>query len=249
VGLWEVGGEIAGVTTIEHPVLWHPGYGEIFVQRHPEHLHLLGEMVAHGERSYANPGTGRAHILAYEDDTPLLEVLESRGYVRNPTPASSHLELELGEVPPPDLPAGYRLLSMADECDLERRREVVGRAFNHTDPREWPSALAYRELQRAPDYRPELDLVIAAPDGTYAACAIVWYDELNRVGHLEPLGTRPEFRQRGLARELLHEGLRRLRRLGATRMPMTGGHDPFYAALGFRHRRRSFVWQKVVART
>lgn len=40
---------------------------------------------------------------------------------------------------------------MADRNDIELRREVFGRAFNHPDPRDWPSAFAYEELQRVAD--------------------------------------------------------------------------------------------------
>jgi hypothetical protein len=32
--------------------------------------------------------------------------------------------------------------------------------------------------------------------------------------------------------------------MGATRMPMTGGFDPFYEAVGFRKLRTGFSWVK-----
>jgi predicted N-acetyltransferase YhbS len=244
VGVWEHDGEIVGVATIEHPAPWHPGFGEIFVQRHPEHLHLLDEMLAYGERRFVNPKTKQVHIYVYEDDLPLLEIMERRGYVRDEKRSSSHLEYTIGDLPAPKLPEGFSVFTMAEKCDIERRREIFGRSFNHEDPEEWPSAFAYEELQRAPDYRKENDLCVAAPDGTYAACCIIWYDEQNRIGHLEPLGTHPAYRKRGLARELLLEGVRKLRDLGATKVPMTGGFDPFYEAFGFRKRRTCFAWVK-----
>ncbi len=245
VGLWEdEDGRIAGVTAIEHPVTWHPGFGEIFVQRAPGAIDLLDEMLAYGEERYAHPEKKRAHIFVYEDDAPLLAAVERRGYVKNVERNASHLEYTIGELPDRSLPEGFSIVSMADECDVEKRREIFGRSFDHEDPKEWPSAFAYRELQRAPDYRLENDLVVLAPDGTYAACCIVWYDAANAVGHLEPLGTHPDFRKLGLARELLFEGLRRLKSLGATTMPMTGGLDPFYEAIGFRKMRTCHAWIK-----
>jgi predicted N-acetyltransferase YhbS len=246
VGVWEADGDVVGVAAIEHPDLTHRGYGEIFVQRHPDHLALLDEMLAYGERRFAHPETGRAFIFVYEDDEPLLDAVKRREYVRNADRHSSHLEYRIGEVPEAELPGGFSITCMADDGDVERRREVFGRSFGHEDPRDWPSSYAYRELMKAPDYTPELDLIVAAPDGTYAACCIVWYDAVNRVAHLEPLGTHPAYRKRGLARALLMDALRRAKDVGATRMPMTGGFDPFYESIGFRKLRTGFVWETCV---
>jgi predicted N-acetyltransferase YhbS len=244
VGIWEANGEVVGVATIEHPAVWHRGYGEIFVQRHPDHVSLIEEMLDYGEQRFAHPKTKETFLFVYEDDDHLLEAVKRRGYVRNEGRSSNHLEYVIGELPGPSLPDGFSILSMAQEQDIEKRREVFGRSFNHEDPKEWPSAFAYRELMRAPDYDPDYDLVVVAPDGTYAACCIAWYDHVNRVGHLEPLGTHPAYRQRGLARALLLEALHRLKRLGAERMPMTGGFDPFYESFGFRKLRRCQAWEK-----
>ena len=53
-----------------------------------------------------------------------------------------------------------------------RRDYETGHDFNHPDPADWPSAFAYRELQKAPDYRADQDLFIVDPDGRYAAGCI-----------------------------------------------------------------------------
>ncbi len=245
VRVWEdEEGEIAGVTCIEHPDPTHSGHGEIFVQRHPQHVDLLDEMVAFAETHYAHPETGRTFVWIYDDDEDLLEVVRQRGFERREAPVCHHLEYTFGDLGRLALPAGFRLISMAEENDIEKRREIFGRGFNHEDPAEWPSAFSYRELQKAPDYSFEHDLVIVAPDGTYAACCIVWYDAVNRIGHLEPLGTHPAYRRMGLATQIQLEGMRRLQAKGATRLPMTGGFEPFYRAIGFEERRTGRLWVK-----
>jgi len=242
--IWEADEEIVGVATIEHPDITHPGYGEIFVQRHPDHLPLLDEMLAYGEERFAHPDIGGSWVFVWEDDKPLIEVLERRGYVRNEKRSSSHLEYTISDVPKPAFPNGFVVKTMAEGGDVDKRREIFGRSFNHEDPREWPSRFSYEELMRAPDYAPENDLIAVAPDGTYAACALVWPDRVNRVGHLEPLGTHPGYRKRGLARALLLDGLHRLRAMGMETMPMTGGFDPFYESFGFRKLRTGHMWEK-----
>ncbi|MEE8592512.1 MAG: GNAT family N-acetyltransferase [Candidatus Bipolaricaulota bacterium] len=234
VRVWEdVDSNIVGVTCIEHPDPRDKNYGEIFVQRHPDYVDLLEEMIVFAEAHYVNPEMNRAFMWVYEDDTNLIAVLKARGFVLKEGSVQHHLEYTLGDLPPLELPEGFQLLSMAEENDIDKRREIFGRGFNHQDPKEWGSAFSYRELQKAPDYRKEHDLFIVAPDGTYTACCIVWYDEVNRVGHLEPLGTHPDYRRMGLATQIQFEGMRRLQTLGATYMPMTGGFEPFYRAVGF----------------
>ena len=245
VRVWEDDtGNIVGVTCIEHPDPSDRQYGEIFVQRHPEHVDLLDDMIIFGETHYVNPKMNRVFTWAYDDDADLIAVLKERGFERKDGPVSHHLEYTFAEIPELELPEGFQLLSMAEENDIEKRREIFGRGFNHEDPKEWPSAYSYRELQRAPDYRKEHDLFIVAPDGTYAACCIVWCDEVSRVGHLEPLGTHPNYRRLGLAKQIQFEGMRRLQALGATHMPMTGGFEPFYRAVGFVEQRAQHPWIK-----
>lgn len=245
VRLWEDdAGEIVGVTCIEHPDPTHSGFGELFIQRHPDHPDLLEEMVAVGEELYADPNRNRAHIWAFETDEELNRVLRSRGFIRKEDSDAGYLELQFGDVPESRLPEGYTLRSMADQVDIEKRREIFGRGFNHEDPREWPSAFSYEELMRAPDYCREHDLYIVAPDGAYAACAIVWHDRVNRVGHLEPLGTHPDHRRKRLAEQILWEGIRRLKTKGATWMPMSGGFEPFYRAFGFEKKAMQYAWIK-----
>jgi len=245
VRIWEdENGRIIGVTCIEHPHNQHSGFGEIFIQRHPDRLDLIEEMVSVGEELYADPKRGRAHMWAFDSDEALNRVLAARGFVRKDDSAFGYLEYSFGEIPKAALPDGYTLQSMAEENDIEKRREIFGRGFNHEDPRDWPCAFAYEELQRAPDYHKENDLVIVAPNGDYAACAIVWHDDVNKVGHLEPLGTHPEHRRKGLAKAILCEGIRRLQGLGSTWMPMENGGEPFYHAFGFVEKGTQYAWIK-----
>ncbi len=234
IGLWEDDkGNIIGVANIEHPDPDHPDFGEIFLQRHPDHPELLDEMLRYAEERFRDPRENRVFIVAYERDRVLRDVLGERGYVEKPDIAMPYLEIELTGLPAPTLPPGFTVRTMAEENDVERRRELFGRAFDYPDPEDWPSGFAYRELQRAPDYRKEHDLVLVAPDGTYAACCIIWHDAANRMGHLEPVGTHPDFRRRGLARAVVLHGLHKLAGLGATRVPMVST-VPLYEAIGFR---------------
>lgn len=109
VRVWEDdSGEIVGATCIEHPDPSHQGFGEIFVQRHPEHLELLEEMIAFGEEHYVHPERNRVCLWVYEDDADLIDVLAGRGYERRDEPVAHHLEYVFSDLPDLKLPEGFR---------------------------------------------------------------------------------------------------------------------------------------------
>jgi ribosomal protein S18 acetylase RimI-like enzyme len=58
------------------------------------------------------------------------------------------------------------------------------------------------------------DLIVEAPDGSFAAFAMCWADPVGSVGEFEPVGVHPDHQRRGLGRAVMRQGLRRLRELG-----------------------------------
>lgn len=245
VGVWEnEQGEIVGVANIEHAHNEHSGFGEIFIQRHPNHTDLLEEMLVYGENNFVNKAKNQVHIFVYEDDKKLLKIVNKRGYEKRENASSNHLEFEIKGNFTYNLPTGYSLHTMAKSNRITERCEIFGRSFNHPNQEEWPSIFSYQELQKAPDYHPENDFYITYSNNKMVAQAIVWYDEINKIGHLEPLGTHPDHRGKKLAQQLMNACFTRLQKLGATKMPMTGGFDPFYKAIGFKKKRTCFAWVK-----
>ncbi len=66
-----------------------------------------------------------------------------------------------------------------------------------------------------PAHRPDLDIVVEAPDGRLAAFCIGWFDDALQAGHVEPLGCHPDFCRYALGRVVLSEELHRLQARGA----------------------------------
>ncbi len=228
VTLWETpSGDLAGVVHVEDPLP-----GDAFLERHSDHTDLLEEMVAHAEGTLRDPATGILRINVYDHDAALCAVVDRRGYTCDLDRPWYDSEYPIGVIPPPRIPEGFAVRSMADSNDLPRRCKVQGLGFNHPDPADWATPTAWSEVQKAPDYRPELDLVVAAPDGEFVASCIAWIDTPNHVGYFEPVSTHPDCRRRGFGREMLMEGIRRLAAFGATRVRVGSG-QPFYRAVGF----------------
>lgn len=239
IGVWEnEQRDIVGVVTAEYAELGHA-----FMQQHPQHPSLLAEMLDYAENTLIDKKKNMLRIHIYEHDKPFQSLACARGYQKDVEHPEYDSEFVVGHLPEPQLPDGYRVRSMAEENNLKLRCQVVGRGFNHTDPTEWPSIFSYQELQKAPDYRKDLDLFIVDPDDTYAACCIAWYDEKNKMGILEPVATHPDFRGRGLGKEVVMEGVRRLAMRGAERV-WVGSGQRFYEAIGFTKKYVNYPWTK-----
>jgi ribosomal protein S18 acetylase RimI-like enzyme len=69
----------------------------------------------------------------------------------------------------------------------------------------------------SPGYDPARELVAETADGTFAAFAVTWYDELNRTGLMEGVGTHVDHRQIGLGRAIV--------RFAAHHMAAAGGME------------------------
>lgn len=114
-------------------------------------------------------------------------------------------------VEPAPLAPGFTIRPLAGQEEVQNYvtlHQTVFESKNMTE--QWRA----RTLQH-PVYRPELDIVIEAPDGQLAAFCIGWYDAALQAGQIEPLGSHPTYRGLGLGRAALAEVLIRLGALGA----------------------------------
>ncbi len=230
-------------------IVWPDG-ARVDLMTHPAYRALEDEMLQWTEACYAISAEAKELIIAwsFEQDHVRTTVLEQRGYTRTDrhfTWRARHLDDNL---PAPTLPPGFTLRHVEGQADLEQRVEVHRAAFAPSRM----TAAKHRAVMSAPTYRPDLDLVVAAPDGRFAAFCIVWLDEANRVGVFEPVGCHPDFQRRGLAKAVMIEGLRRLQALGAQTACVLNWHeDPapakLYQRLGFHELDRNYQWKKQVS--
>lgn len=214
----------------------------------PAHDALAAEILAWAEvRRRTDPlPDGEARTLSawsFAGDAARADLLTRRGYRRTDTALNLRSRALTGGLPDAPIPAGYLVRSLGGAGELEARVEVHRDAFA-------PSRMTtrrYAALDRMPIYRRDLDLVAVAPDGSFAAFCIVWYDQELQIGVFEPVGCHSAHRRRGLARAVMVEGMRRLVALGAHTAHVTSldGSQPaesLYAALGFGVLGRNERW-------
>lgn len=247
VFLWETdGGELAAVLNRESA-------GTGYLQLHPalRSADLEDEMLEVAERHLAVPRPGggrRLQVMYTEGDEIRREALLKRGYQRQDSIACDHHRPLSEPIPEAPIATGYVVRSLAGPADLPKRSWASWRAFHPEAPaEEYGGWEWYRNIQSAPLYRKELDLVAVAPGGEFATFCTIWYDEVTRTAYYEPVGTVPEHQRRGLGKAVLLEGLRRLEELGAV-LATVGSGEPharaFYIAVGFGEIERCWPWVK-----
>jgi len=228
VYLWETqDGQIAAMLNQE-------GAGQAFLQILPgwKTDDLEEQMIVQAEDRLRAPSRAGGQVLLIWCDAGDIQrqgILEKRGYTHTGE-VDEHQWLRDLTLPIPDSPVreGYMIRSLGEASELPSRSWASYRAFHPDEPASEydPDWSWYLNIQSAPLYRRDLDLVAIAPGGEVAAFTTIWYDDVTRCGYFEPVGTMPEHQRHGLARSLLSEGMRRLKKMGATQAMTIGGSPP-----------------------
>jgi ribosomal protein S18 acetylase RimI-like enzyme len=146
------------------------------------------------------------------------------------------------------LPAGFIIRPLDGEGEVEVYVELHRAVFESRNMTvEWRARTLHQ-----PAYIPDLDLVAVAPDGRLAAFCVCWLNEnlgKETCGQVEPLGVRVDFRELGLGRAILAEGLRRLQLYGASQVYVETDNYrnaalELYESAGFRVTRDVLVCRK-----
>src|SRR5262245_57414660 len=186
---------------------------------HPDHRHLLEEMLDE---------PAARHVFADEDDA---ETMAALGFTE-PAEVMDINVLDMLEAPePPELPDGFRYRTVAPD-DLAERVAVHRDVWAPSNVTE----ASYVNVMATWPYTGSLDCVVEAPDRRFAAYALLWPDDANSVGELEPVGVREEFRRRGLGTAVCRYALRRWYDEGGRQALvgcMTESACALYRSLGF----------------
>ncbi|MCA9726137.1 MAG: GNAT family N-acetyltransferase [Candidatus Eisenbacteria bacterium] len=236
IRIWEIDTQPVGFA-------WYTPPGDVEIVIVPEHreMSLFQPMLEWVTERHLQESSeaDQLGIWALESDVSLPFLLQRLGYFASDR-SFLHLLCEMESAPkPPVLPEGYRIRHLRGLEELEPRAQVHRDAFA-------PARLtleSYRSLMQSSGYRKELDIVVEAPGGEFAAFALGWFDPDQRLGEIEPVGTHPQHRGSGLARAATTELLRRLHALGAQQVLLYTHSDRLvdrlYREAGFRAVNRS----------
>lgn len=208
-------------------------------QAHPDRPQLLNEILDWYDD--AASGVDRS-LIVQSADVQAQAIVAAHGYAFDAEAGGDNgswvqfNRRELTDVPDPVLPEGFRFLTAGDisVADAVRAHRDAWHPSSFTEA-------AFERVRRTWPYRADLHVLVAAPDGTLAATAIIWLDEATRTAEFEPVGTHRDFRRQGLGTALQLQGMHLAKAAGATRMlvacrgaPAHPGPRGLYYGVGFR---------------
>ena len=113
--------------------------------------------------------------------------------------------------------------TFSDNYNFDNHIETQRLAFNRTKDqlnREW-----FETKCVAPGYSSDLDFIVVDSKGEHLAFCVAWIDEANQIAEIDPVGTHPDFRQKGLAKAVITNCFLTLRKKGIKEVMIQGFTD------------------------
>ncbi len=255
IGLWVDETDRLVAWAVMQTPFWTVDYvynNRIEVDLHPQ---ILSWVDQRAREAIATPfGHPAWYVNVFAEDHERISLLEQFGYA-NEVDAGEYswskvwMQLEKRiNIPPPILPDGFILRPLAGESEVEAYVELHQQVFETKNMTlEW----RLRTLHQ-PEYIPDLDMVIIAPDGKMVAFCIGWLSPSpggGYIGQIEPLGSHPAYRKNNLGKAVLKETLYRLQENGARSVFIeTDSYRcpalRLYQGVGFEVTRRVLIYRK-----
>ncbi len=225
--------------------------GVFWINVHPDHEDLIRKLIPAVEEQRKNSWKGEEAELKIGTPVPVgfkrrIDSLREFGYEDGGL--CEHNRIRPLDLPPPDFqpPEGYTVRHVKLPEDFEPYSDVVNTVFSRCGMTE-KLAMLYTEAEF---YNDELDLVVEAPDGSFAAFVTVRIDPKTRMAELEPVGTHPDHRGLGLGKAVCAEGIRRVQKYDPSCIVILGAASSeaatkLYDSLGFT-KEDVHIWKKVL---
>ena len=224
IGVWEDSGKIIGLVTYEDDV------GDAYFCVDPAYGDIKEEMFCHAAENLCKEGRLRA--LISDMDGELKRIARRYGFV--PTQNRQYVaEVDI-DFARYMLREGFSVISINEGFEVQKFNRLLHRGFNHEGPapEDEESLSMRRRSVSSPNTVGELNILITAPNGDYAAYCGLWHTEGSAYALVEPVCTDPDYRRMGCGRAAVSESVLRAGRRGAKKA-YVGSAQQFYYSIGF----------------
>ena len=214
---------------------------DVVLQADSPHAEDRRELLAWVESRVRGSAEPEIFVSVADGDDGLRRTVLSRGYVPSDRYGYELVYDLVADPGAPELPAGFEMISLTPAL-TDRYVALHRAAWSRPTAPSTYDRRQHDNVTAMPDFRHDLVPIVAAPGGALAAYCMSWWDSRSASVEIEPLGTHPDFRRKGLARAIVREVLRRSWALGATYVLVWGvSGNPeaksLYESAGLRSRR------------
>ena len=209
------------------------GGDDFFIVVHPRFSALLPDVLNWGLEVWGR-GKTRISTSVFTYDQQKVEQLLAAGFREDGHESNVRTYALPGYDFSYDLMTGCRIMTFQEYGDYDSRVKLVREAFGNQSY----SEARLRSLQSSPGYQAELDLVAVNHQDDSVAYCMGWIEENHpRSAYIEPMGTRTDYRRKGLGKALAKECFRRLYDMGVARVSIASAAEPdisnfLYESLG-----------------
>jgi len=247
--IWEVFDETQQIALRIIAVSYTKPSGNCWLSIHPNHMSVAREIVL-WMRNRVKEMKGdkgeevKMNFVVDDDDEELILLLSDLGFQKGEIEGDKQVRPLDSPVPTYSLPDGYTIRNAIIEKDFLKYREVQMTVFPHIVSMSMELLQLY---STASFYQEDLDIVAVAPDGKFAAFCTARIDPLSKIAELEPVGTHPDHRKRGLAKAVICESLKRLEKYRPSALVILGaapsdGARRLYESVGFVNEGMQHYW-------
>lgn len=238
IGIWEENNHIVALATYENDL------GHVWPIIAPGYEYLNEDILNHAWKNMQKDGSVK--VLIDDSNEALQSIAARMGFIPTQDKENNaYIPLEDTELTYP-LPQGYKVVSLAQEYDLNKYHQVLWKGFNHEGEPEEPVEVQLEERRAelsGPHCNLNIKIAVMAPDGSFVSYCGMWYEPGMDYALVEPVATVPAYRKMGMGKAAVLEGVKRCKELGAKRA-YVGSSQQFYYSIGFRPCSTKTWWEK-----
>ena len=235
IGLWFDKDKIVGAA------IYDMYYGEAFCACLDDYFKIYPEIVDYAYKELKdNSGLG---IAICDDNYNEISIIKQKGFMKS-SQEETILCFDLNKDLDVCLPNDVRFVDVDFDSDIDKIQWLFWQGFDHGTNKDEFLSRDKEKIEKRKHFNPYLSICVANSDGEFISYCSLWYNENTDYAYLEPVCTIPSFRNRGIAKASIYEGMKRAKKLGAKTVYVISDMD-FYKKLGFVKRHHySFYWKK-----
>ncbi|NHJ48583.1 MAG: GNAT family N-acetyltransferase [Asgard group archaeon] len=219
--------------------------GANWINIHPNYSHLEKQLIEWIEKQIINKEEF-SNFYVLETNQKRIDIIQELGYKNLGCieyTRTRPLDFSIVEV---NLPEKYSIRNINPSNDFLKYKQVISAVFPHCSNM---TQEIFNIYTTASFFNEDLDLVVVAPDGNFAAFCTVRLDPISKIAEFEPVGTHPNHRKLGLGKAVMLEGLKRLQKYQPKAIVIvdaanTEGANRLYDSIGFTDKIAIYHWQK-----